>query len=275
MKLETLGLGGLDYAPCQYGLSRLFFRGPRKALEGDYVACVGSTETFGRFVQSPFPDLLQGQIGRECVNFGCMNAGMDAFLRDSAVMAACHDATDVVIQIMGAQNQSNRFYTVHPRRNDRFLRPTVALTTLFPDVDFADFTFTRHMLGMLHLTSKDRFALVRQELQSQWLCSMRQFLSELGGSVVLLWLADHTPSNAEDDHILRSDPLFVTQQMLDTLAGEVSEIVVIVPSRTELEEGATGMVYGVAEAHAAAQMLGSKAHERAADELSVAIGQLH
>ncbi len=36
---------------------------------------------------------------------------------------------------MGAQNLSNRFYAVHPRRNDRFLRASTLMKTIFREVD--------------------------------------------------------------------------------------------------------------------------------------------
>jgi hypothetical protein len=61
----------------------------------------------------------------------------------------------------GAQNLSNRLYTVHPRRNDRFLRASGILRTIYRDVDFTEFHFTRHMLDHLRCLSEDRFDIVR------------------------------------------------------------------------------------------------------------------
>jgi hypothetical protein len=271
MKLETLGRVGPDYAPCQYGMSRLIFRGPRKSLDGDYVACIGGSETFGRFLRMPFVEQLEQGLGQECVNLGCVNAGMDAFLRDGAVMAMCHDARAVVVQIMGAQNQNNNFYKVHPRRNDRFLRPTEALMTLYPDVDFADFTFTRHMLAALQATDPDRFSIVHKDLQFQWSHSMRRFVQGVDCPVVLLWMADHGPSDGSDHNILRTDPLFVTRAMVDEVAQIAAGYVDIVPTEVEIAEGARGMVYGPAEAYAAAQALGQVAHEQATEALQAVL----
>ncbi len=272
MKLETLGQFGLDYAPCQYGLSRLYFRGPRKSLDGDYVACIGGNETYGRFLATTFTDLMQIQLGRTCVNFGCVNAGIDAYIRDSAMMAACHDAAAVVVQVMGAQNQSNRFYTVHPRRNDRFLRPTAALVTLYPDVDFANFTFTRHMLAVLLLTSPERFELVREELQAQWMHSMQSLLAEIRGPALLLWMAEHAPDDEET--IMRSDPLFVSRNMLNEISALTQGYVEIVPSQADLASGAEALIYGPAEAHSAAQMLGLTAHETAAEQMCAVLNTM-
>ncbi len=60
-----------------------------------------------------------------------------------------------VIQVMGAHNMSNRFYAVHPRRNDRFLRASLGCCkTIYPEVDFTEFNFTRHMLTALATHSR-------------------------------------------------------------------------------------------------------------------------
>ncbi|MCO4844197.1 MAG: hypothetical protein KC439_15065, partial [Yoonia sp.] len=53
-----------------------------------------------------------------CVNFGCVNGGVDAFVNDPTIMSACHDAQITVVQVMGANFLSNRFYylELHSKR---------------------------------------------------------------------------------------------------------------------------------------------------------------
>ena len=266
MHLERVGLQSLDYASCRYGMSRLDFRGPAKELDGRYVACIGGTQTYGRFVPRPFPELLEEALGVTCVNFGVVNAGVGAFGRDPAMMAACHDAAANVVQVMGAQNQTNRFYSVHPRRNDRFVKPSAALTTLYPDVDFADFAFTRHMLAALEQTSEERFQLVREELQAVWVDRMTALLRTIGGPVVLLWFADHPPGEGGND-VMRTDPLFVTAEMLAALAPYPVVDVVSAAAVTD------GMVFCPSEAAAAAELPGPAAHEEVAERLTGAVRQ--
>ena len=69
----------LDYRPCRYGSSRLLFRGPKKTPKDPYVAFLGGSETYGKFVTSPFPDLTGPDLGVSHINLGCHNAGLDAF----------------------------------------------------------------------------------------------------------------------------------------------------------------------------------------------------
>ena len=122
-----------------------------------------------------------------------MNAGPDAFLGDSGVIEIARQARAVVLQVMGAQNLSNRLYMVHPRRNDRFIAARPALRALYPEVDFTEFHFTHHMLASLLSLSESRFGLVIEELRTAWVARMRALMARLPGDVVLLWIAQHTP----------------------------------------------------------------------------------
>ena len=143
------GAAALDYSVCTYGNSKVQFRGPRCDLSGSYVACLGGTETFGKFLPDPYPALLRDVLGVPTANLGCVNAGIDVFLNEPAITDVAAGARVTVVQIMGAQNLSNRFYTVHPRRNDRFVHAAPGLRALYRDIDFTEFHFTRHLLGAL------------------------------------------------------------------------------------------------------------------------------
>jgi hypothetical protein len=56
----------------------------------------------------------------EAANLGLVNAGIDVFINEPMIQDFCAGAVVTVIQVLGAANMSNRFYAVHPRRNDRF-----------------------------------------------------------------------------------------------------------------------------------------------------------
>lgn len=271
MRHETLGESGLSYAPCRYGLSRIMFRGPRRALEGNYAAFVGSTETYGKFIEHPYPMLVENEVGKPCVNFGVVNAGVDVFANDPTVLAACHDASVTVIQIMGAHNLSNRFYKVHPRRNDRFLAPSTVMKALFPDIDFADFSFTRHLLGAIYTRSPERFEILRAELQAAWSARMRSLIDQIGSRVVLLWMSQ-TPLTddkwSDRPNALRADPLFVTRSMVEELRPQVLDVVEAQPSAEALSFGTKGMVFPLLHREAAGELLGVAAHEEAAQRLA-------
>lgn len=274
MAYENMGEGALNYNPCRYGKSKLLFRGPRKKLEGDYIAVLGGTETYGKFVEMPFPALLEQELEIPVANLGCVNAGTDVFTNDQAVMDICSKARATVIQISGAQNMSNRFYAVHPRRNDRFLRASTLLKTIYREVDFTDFNFTRHLLRTLFDTSPEKFAMVRQELKDAWVARMKMMLTKTGSKVVLVWMADHSPDDRDGVEYLGGDPLFVDRRMLDELRPLVKDIVEVVASAEEVDAGYARMVFADMDAPTAREMLGTVVHARVADELGASLAKI-
>ncbi len=261
----------LDYSPCRYGASKLVFRGPVRDLAPPYVAVIGGSETYGRFVERPYPALVEDATGLRLVNLGFVNAGPDVFLGDPVVHDLCGSAAVTVVQVMGAQNMTNRFYAVHPRRNDRFLRAAPALKARYPEVDFTEFNFTRHLLATLHEVGPDRFAEVVAEIRSAWVARMRQLLAAARGKRILLWIADHSPDEADEAGILWSDPLFVTRSMIEELRPSVATVVEVVSSPEARAMGTSGMVFQPVDEAAAACTPGIAVHREAASRLAEAL----
>lgn len=276
MKHDVFDGDTLSYDPCRYGLSRIYFRGPKRDLDQPYLAFIGGTETFGKFLQVPFPALIEQEIKHPCVNFGCVNGGVDAFVNDPTIMGACRDADLTVVQIMGAHNLSNRFFSVHPRRNDRFLRASSVLQAIYQEVDFADFTFTRHMLGALHEASDERFDIVVSELRAAWLARMRNMLDQIGKRVILLWFSRDELTDVDwhdRETPIAADPLFVSKGMIEELRDKVMDVVTVRPSDKAMSEGTIGMQFPPMQARAASGMLGVRAHIELAEVMSPQIRQ--
>ncbi|UMA63908.1 DUF6473 family protein [Roseivivax marinus] len=263
--------GGMEYYPCRYGASRITFRGPRKSCEGAFAAFLGGTETYGRFVPDPFVAQVERASGLPCVNFGVVNAGPDAFFSDPAVPGLAAAAAHVVIELTGAQNNSNRLYRVHPRRNDRFVKASDTLAALYPEIDFSEHAFTRGLLRTLLDADAERFALVTAELQAAWTARMKALIALLPAPVTLLWCAEAEPpetlSYAEGEP-LGAEPLFVTRAMIDALAPLADDTVVYVRSDAARAAGTDGMTFSDFDAGAAGQLLGAVAHEEIAGLLA-------
>ncbi len=266
--MTYVGKGGdaLEYYPCRYGLSRVQFRGPRRRLQGDYIAFLGGTDTYGRFIEEPFPALTEQGLSVPCVNFGSPNAGLDLYLNDPTIMQAAEGAAATVIQVMGAQNMSNRYYAVHPRRNDRFLRASRTLQAIYPEVDFTEFHFTRHMLTRLRDLSEDRFGVMVAELRAAWTARMKLLVGALRGPIVLLWFADQPPPDTDATDVT-GDPLFITAAMVEVLRPRVAGVVIVCPSEQARAEGTQGMIYDEFDASAAQGMIGPRTHQEAAAAL--------
>ena len=250
----------VDYHHCRYDDSRLLFRGPRRRLDGTHVVAVGSTATYGRFVHDPWPAVLESRIGRPVANFGYPNAGIDLVNRSRALQEACAGAAACVVEVMGAANMSNRFYSVHPRHNDRFLMPSHELGRLYPEVDFTEFSFVRHMLGALENLSPERFRLVLAEIRDAWAARMRIFMAGLRGPAVLLRISGGIESVPAS-----GGPSDLPVAMIHALADEMDAAIVTAVETPGMPRDQ--LSYGPAEAVAASTQPAPAVHIAAADAI--------
>jgi hypothetical protein len=257
MSFMRQGVAPPEAAGCRYGTSRLVFRAPRRSLSGAYVAALGGTRTFGKGVERPWPSELETALGLPVVNLGAVGAGVDAALGDETVIEACAGAAVTVLQVTGAQALSNAYFRVHPRRNDRFLCATEALRRLYPEVDFCDYSFVRHLLCDLHACDPRRFAVLAKALRAAWSERMAALIDRIGGPVVLLWLADHAPETGCNPRPGSGIGL-VTPQMIAALAPAVKGYVEVVAAPAR----ASGPP---------ADLPGPDAHEAAAGALCAAL----
>lgn len=263
MSFEHRGLS-LDYHPVVYPGSALRFRGPRHGNGTGSLLCLGGSETFGRFIHAPYPAQLGAHLACDVINLGVMNAGMDVIGQDAAIRRALYAAKAVVLQITGAANLSNRFYSVHPRRNDRFVKASTMLRTLYRDVDFTEFHFTRHLLTHLKARSADRFGVVEAELRAAWAARMAAFLDHAPVPVHLLWLARQPPDDGATGARLGPDPLFITMDMLNHAATRAASLTIAVQQSPDTR----GMFITPREEGAARALPGPDAHAQAAGVLA-------
>ncbi|MCF2905723.1 DUF6473 family protein [Octadecabacter sp. CECT 8868] len=252
MKSDIKPRGALRLAPCHYGLSKLPFRGPMRPTDGRFVAFLGGSETFAKYIRTPYPDKVETEIGEVCINLGFQSAGPDVFLNDTAVQSLCHDAVATIIQVLNAANISNSFYKVHPRRNDRFVGPTDKLKLLFPEVDFTEIAFTGHLIARLRAEDEKRFELVKEHLQRTWIRRMKTLIGRSSGAVVLLWL-----------HQKDTEGSLVTKKMVAALRDYISQIVVV----TVEDDGHDGKCYAPLDALSAKEAMGPKTHAAVAKAL--------
>ncbi|HMO08578.1 MAG TPA: DUF6473 family protein [Paracoccaceae bacterium] len=269
MAYAYAGEGPLDYFPCRYGASRHVFRGPARDLALPFVAAMGGTETYGRFIPEPWPALVEAATGFRMVNLGLPHAGPDAFLADPGVMAVVARARAVVLQCPGAANLSNPFYAVHPRRNDRFLRALPPLVQLFPEVDFTHFHFTGHLLATLRGLSPQRFGTLAAGLRATWVARMQALVAAPGVPVVLLWMGDAPPGGERGQ-----DGVAVTAAMLAQVSEGAARRVEVVFSPDALSEGCAGMAFAPMDRPAAEGLPGPAAHREVAAAVTRALETL-
>ncbi len=246
---------------CQYKGSKLWFRGRPSDLSDPFVACLGGEETFGRFVEQPFPAELTKLLGRPCVNFGSLFCGADALLADPAVLELANRAEICVLQTPDLPCLSNRFYRVHPRRNDRFLAPSHDLEQLFPEVDFTEIHFVRHLLTRLQAVQDARFEVIAQELREAWVRTTSKVLSQIKPPVILLWLEVHRQEGMHSDLVLPN------VEMINQLRPLCTGIVECSVRVTGQSESLEDVLFGTLQQPMAEHVIGPSAHREIAGKL--------
>ncbi|MEO0945575.1 MAG: DUF6473 family protein [Pseudomonadota bacterium] len=262
---------GLDYQPWGFEGTKLRFRGPPVDLNAPFVAVLGGTETYGKYVETPFPVKLQEWINTPVANLGVHQAGLTLFSEERWLLETASRADVCILQVLGAQNMSNRMYSVHARRNDRFLAASDALREMYQGVDFAEINFTGHLLKTLYAQSEIGFAKLMDELKWAWIQRMKRIVQMIECDVILLWASDRSPN--ETGHPLGdTEPMFVDREMLDALEQEGARVVeVVLP---DMHETAEGMVFSDGKRGAATALPGPAEHTRIAEVLAEAIAQL-
>lgn len=257
---------GPDYRLCGFPGTRPRFRGPAPDFREPFVAVLGGTETFGKYVDAPFPSLVSDWTGLPVMNFGVPYAGVSLFNDEPWLLDIAAHASLTVIQVLGAQNMSNRLYAVHPRRNDRFLSASPALCDMYPDVDFSEINFTGHLMKTLSHRSTRKFSILMDELRVAWVQRTRRLIEAIGGEVLLLWISDRHP----DTRAMR-EPLFVDTEMLDQLSPLTAGVVkVVLP-----DERVTDVSRLSSNTEKAARLLpGPADHARIAEALVAAMSEI-
>lgn len=261
--LQGIDHSGLSYEPVTYGCGRSLFRGPERSIGAGDVVAIGGTQTFGKFIARPWPERLEHRLHRAVVNLGSVNAGIDLFLHVPELITQVHRADAVVLEVFGAAHLSNPYFTVHPLRNDRVVAANGPLRRLYPDVDFSEVAFLRHMLGLLQKKDEKRFRLMVSVLQKVWLERMEVLLAALDRPVVALWLGDGPP--ARQAMAFGTDPLFVSRGMMDRVAPRLAGIVEVTPGPEARTPDKPGRVFGPLDQGAAETVFPPAIHEDIAE----------
>jgi hypothetical protein len=260
----------LNYQLTRSHGTRLRFRGPLPDFDAPFIAMLGGTETFGKFVRQPFPSLVAEWTGLPVANLGIAQAGLSIFSEEVGILDIASRARVAVLQVLGAQNMSNRLYSVHSRRNDRFLGVSPALRDIFPKVDFAEINFTGHLLETLSRQSPASFDVLVEELRWAWVQRMRRIVGMIGCQVLLLWISDRRPEETWGS-LREGEPFFVDRAMLRELAPDVAGIVEVILPRTG---GLEGKICPEEEEGAARSLPGPAEHARIAEALAERLAAL-
>lgn len=221
-------------------------------------------------MHQPFPTLLSDGVALPVANLGIPQAGLTLFSEEKVLLDLASDAEVTVLQVLGAQNMSNRLYSVHSRRNDRFLGVSPALREIFPEVDFSQINFTGHLMSTLKGSSGAAFSVLVDELKWAWVQRMRRILSLIKSKVVLVWITDQSPLR-EPGQLDEREPHFVDRMMISELLPDIDGLVEVTLGGTSALEG---KVFSEREREAARILPGQADHARIAAALAPTVADL-
>lgn len=224
----------INYDGYEWGRLNQLYRGPKPDLSHPYIACIGGAQTFGRYVDQPFPALLTEELGMTVANFGTPNAGPGFFLRDSVVLESASSAELCIIQVMSARSLSNRMFKVQVNRNAQVEAVSRTLESLFPHVDFETFTYAHNMLNQIADDDPDAFLAVEAELRAAWVARTRSLLQSIQTRRILFWFSERDPDSENpadmQDSALKY-PQFVDREMLEAVAPLADAVIKCVTAR--------------------------------------------
>jgi len=176
----------VDYHPFTLDGCPVPFRGPgfdpQAAPEGSFFTCLGAAQTYGCFVERPFPDLLADRLGLDALNLAVGGAGPGFYLQYPALIAAMNRGRFVVVQAMAARHEANSRFAADGYVE--YLRDRVRGDSL--DTVSA---WSR----VLEEAPGDAPRLVA-ESQASWLESMRRLRAAITVPVVFLWFSQQKPA---------------------------------------------------------------------------------
>lgn len=230
----SLGYQNRDAAVVDYQLWQAWPNGdwlrgpaPSSLAAGSYFAAVGAAQTFGCFVERPWPALLAEQLGLPALNLGIAGAG-PAWFRREPVRALLANARFVVFQVTSGRSADNSRFAGGGRERVRHADGR----ELGADAAWRE-ALQHDLVGIANPVwrgLRNRFAAwfgradVRQlvhETRADWLRHFEALLGETAPPKLLLWWSRRRPDHRARYHSLASlfgeFPQLVDRAMVERL----------------------------------------------------------
>lgn len=197
------------------GAGDVLFRGPIPDLGAPYVAVVGGAQTFGRFVDRPFPALLAERLGLPCLNLGIGGAG-PRFALGPDILPLLQGARLVIVQVFSGRSSSTSQFD--NQRGGRNFGSVLANNRWVAYEDYFRHEFER---GDRELTER-----IVAETRDDFGFMLAELGRLLRVPAVLLWLSRRVPDYEIDWSttfgILNDYPQLIDRAVLDRVTPHFS-----------------------------------------------------
>ena len=228
----------VDYQLYQLPGTELKFRGPPSTLSpSEFVSCLGAAQTFGCFVEQPYPLLLQKQLGVPTLNLGYGGAGPQFFNRHPELIEVVNRGRLAIVQVMSGRSEDNsRFASggleLLTRRADG---KQMSADAAWRSVLEARYLWKRFPVGksiarwLCRTWGTADARRLLQETRQNWIENYKLLLGAFRVPTVLLWFSKRTPEfhdSFEDLHeFMGVYPQFVSREMVEQIASHADHFV--------------------------------------------------
>lgn len=224
---QTQDLNIFDYRLWQLPDTTLQVRGPKIELQKNkYIVAIGAAQTFGRFTDVTYCDLLSKGINIPILNLGFSGAGPSFFSENDALLTLINDSAGVIVQMMSGRSVSNSHFLI--QRNQGLVRPAddPKVDPMFAETAYMEF------VKKAPAAEKARFL---AEVRLRYVAAMSRLLGLIKPPKLLMYWSTREPQYREGLNNLQSYwaafPHFVDAGVCEALRPYADDYVEIVTRR--------------------------------------------
>jgi len=170
--------------------------------------------------------MVERALGIPILNLGAQHSGAGFYAEDDVIHEIIESAKVIVVEAPSVVNQSNPFYRVHPRRNDRFVTALGPLYELFPEADFVECHFTKHLITKLITIDAERADIVFRVLQDEWMRNLSLMRARWRAETVVHWYKQPKATKPEFEFPV-ADLIGFNPKMYDSILREQDSLISI------------------------------------------------
>jgi len=208
-----------------YGIPgiRGVFRGP-PIKSDEYVACIGAAQTFGRFVQAPYPRLMATTLGMDALNLGRGGAGPSFPLSNPRLLELINGARVAIVQVFSGRSQSNSLFKT---LNDGMIGINQA--------NGQEFSANRFYEWLLE-QGEELSRKIVSETRANYVMAMTELLDAITAPKILLWFSVRTPEYVEQlrmplHRLWGEFPQLVNREMINEIKTHCDQYVECISRR--------------------------------------------
>ncbi len=183
------------------------------------IAYIGAAQTFGRFVEHPFPKLLQQPIGAKAINLGFAGVGPKFFLEHQYLIELANSTDAVIIQIMSGrstQNSKIRYIDGHWKGS------STMIDAQKNEKVYAEDAWER----IVSSSSLDEIDFLINQTMSNYIDEYVELLTSIKKPKILLWFSTDSPDRSLNikqtplsfNSLAGSYPHFITRNQIEKIS---------------------------------------------------------